>query len=125
MSKVLVIDDSNFQRKNICKMLNDLGYETVIAENGQAGLDTAAATSPDCIITDLLMPVMDGMDFLESFREKNTTTPVIVLTADIQGETRKKCVALGATAFICKPVRSEELAATLGKVIQSSVREDA
>lgn len=109
MRKILVVDDSLFQRKNICSVLKDAGYKTIEAENGRDGLDKALSASPDCILTDLLMPEMDGIAFMSALREKGVCRPVFVLTADIQESKRKKCLEMGVAGFLSKPLRKDDL----------------
>jgi CheY-like chemotaxis protein len=109
MQKILVVDDSLFQRRNICSVLVAAGFEIIEAENGREGLEKVTADSPDFIMTDLLMPEMDGMQFLSALKEKNNTVPVFVLTSDIQDNKRVKCLELGAAGFLSKPLRKAEL----------------
>lgn len=109
MQMVLVVDDSMFQRKNICTVLASAGYTIIEAENGRDGLEKALANAPDFIMTDLLMPEMDGIEFLTELRKNNITTPVFVLTSDIQANKREKCMELGAAGFLSKPLRKAEL----------------
>jgi CheY-like chemotaxis protein len=116
MQKILVVDDSMFQRKNICSVLTAAGFATVEAENGRDGLEKVGAALPDIILTDLLMPEMDGMQFLAALRENNITTPVFVLTSDIQANKRTTCLELGAAGFLSKPLRKDELLAAFRSV---------
>lgn len=109
MQKILVVDDSMFQRKNICSVLIAAGFEIIEAENGRDGLEKVTANSPDFILTDLLMPEMDGIQFLTALRENNISIPVFVLTSDIQDNKRVKCLGLGAAGFLSKPLRKAEL----------------
>lgn len=116
MRKVLVVDDSLFQRKNICSVLTAAGFTTVEAENGRDGLEKALAAAPDIIMTDLLMPEMDGMQLLAALREHNVTSPVFVLTSDIQDNKKLACLELGAAGFLSKPLRKSELLDAFGAV---------
>jgi CheY-like chemotaxis protein len=68
MGRILVVDDSIFARLKICGMLREAGYETVEAANGREGLAMACALQPDCILSDLLMPEMDGTALSWSLR---------------------------------------------------------
>jgi CheY-like chemotaxis protein len=72
---------------------------------------------PDCILTDLLMPEMDGVRLLVALRELGFNLPVIVLTADIQESKRKECEELGAAGFLSKPPQSKVLLALVEKVL--------
>ena len=118
MGRILVVDDSIFARLKICSMLKEAGHETVEAANGREGLELACALLPDCILSDLLMPEMDGIGFLAALSERNIRLPVIVLTADIQETKRQQCLALGAAAFIAKPPQKTELLELLGRILE-------
>ena len=113
MKTVLVVDDSSFQRKKICTALESNGYQVQAASNGQECLTMLESAPPDCIVLDLLMPEMGGIEVLEIMRERNLHIPVIVHTADIQDTTRQHCLDLGAVAFINKPFRADELLTAL------------
>jgi twitching motility two-component system response regulator PilH len=117
MRKILVVDDSLFARMNICDMLKEAGYETLQARDGREGLEKVLSEKPDCVLSDLLMPEMDGIDFLMTLRSMGNVTPVIVLTADIQDTKRKRCLELGTAGFISKPPRKIEILELVGKVL--------
>jgi len=113
MGKILVVDDSAFARLNICRILKSAGHEIFEAANGREGLDLAMALKPDCILSDLLMPEMDGIDFLAALKEQRIVLPVIVLTADIQETKKRQCLDFGAAGFLQKPPQKEELLAQI------------
>jgi len=121
MALVLIIDDSAFQRGVIRSLVRDAGYETEEAENGRAGLEKIAARKPDCILTDLLMPDMGGLELLESLRELAAAIPVIIITGNIQESVRQRCLELGAAAVVNKPVRQEELLPAIEKALGDTV----
>jgi CheY-like chemotaxis protein len=102
-------------------MLQEGGHETVEAADGRAGLVRAQQERPDCILTDLLMPEMDGITLLAALRELGSTLPIIVLTADIQESKRKQCQELGAAGFLPKPPQSKVLLALVEKVLADRV----
>ena len=104
MGKILVIDDSRLARSMVSDALTDGGFEVVQAHSGQQGLDAFDEYHPDCVITDLLMPEMTGLQFIRHLRAKNDSVPVLVLTSDIQDSSRAKCEALGINKFLHKPV---------------------
>ncbi|MFC1592371.1 PleD family two-component system response regulator [Thermodesulfobacteriota bacterium] len=116
--KILVIDDSRYTRLKIVQLLQEKGYEVLEAENGNAGLEKAREHNPDCIITDLLMPEMDGYQLLENLKKDNSTIPAIVITADIQETTREKVLAMGAIDVINKPADHIKLL----ELIQATVK---
>lgn len=110
MATILVIDDSGFQRNWILKTLIKLGHNTIEAVNGREGLEKVKSDEkPDCITVDLNMPEMDGYEFLEKLSFSNIKIPIVVITADIQEETKKECLELGAAAFLNKPFQADEL----------------
>ena len=108
MAKILVIDDSSFQRRSIRKILEVDGHEIQEAINGHQGLEMTATFVPDCILLDILMPDMNGLIVLKTLREQGNTAPVIVLTADIQDTTCQECLNLGAKQVIHKPLLPTE-----------------
>ena len=109
MAKILVIDDSRYTRLKIVEFLEANGLEVIEAENGISGLEITRAEKPACIVTDLLMPEMDGYEFLENLKKEGIEIPVVVITADIQETTREKVIQLGADSVINKPTDYAQL----------------
>jgi CheY-like chemotaxis protein len=109
MTRILIIDDSSFQRRILSSLLEGMDYTILVATNGNEGLDAALRERPDLIITDLLMPDLDGLAFLKKAKEAGLSMPIIILTSDIQTATRNRCVTLGAAGVMHKPVKKEEL----------------
>lgn len=122
MEKILIIDDSGFQRKIITSVLEEEGYSVIVAENGNAGLAQALKESPDLILCDLLMPELDGYEFLKQVREHDLAIPVLVLTSDIQKTTRQLCLDLGAAEVLNKPVTKTTLISALKETLESRSR---
>ncbi|WP_293338550.1 response regulator [Microcoleus sp. CAWBG58] len=119
MGLVLIVDDAAFSRRMIRKAVEEAGHQVIEAANGQEGLDMAASKSPDCMMTDLLMPEMDGFALLKALREKGSKIPVIVLSADIQDSARQKCEELGAFMMLKKPPKGPEIQAAIQKALDS------
>ncbi len=117
MPKVLVVDDSLFARMNICDMLKEAGYEPLQAQNGREGLEKVLNEKPDCVLSDLLMPEMDGISLLTALRENEINIPVIVLSADIQQTKRTQCEELGTVGFLSKPPRKNEILEMVEKAL--------
>ncbi|MBU0756024.1 MAG: response regulator, partial [Planctomycetes bacterium] len=93
--KVLVIDDALFTRKVYCKILSK-DFEIIEAANGEEGLRLYREENPDLVICDLLMPGLNGFQFLSEYSKNVNKAPVIICTSDVQEETREKCFELGA-----------------------------
>jgi len=105
MAKLLIIDDSLLTRNMLKRFLEQYGYEVAEAIDGLKGLEKIDEYQPDCIITDLLMPNMDGIQFLKALKERENKIPVIIFTANIQKTIAAECIALGAFNFFYKPPR--------------------
>ena len=120
MSRILITDDSSSQRTILSIILEKLGHEVEIAGNGQEALKKIEANPPDCMLLDNLMPVMDGLQTLEALQARNITLPIIMLTADIQDWLRTRCLELGATIFLNKPIKHAQLEEALQRALSVS-----
>lgn len=118
MRQILLIDDSTFQRNRVASVLVDHGYAVREARHGVEGLERLDEEPTDLILLDLLMPELDGFGVLDALRARASRVPVIVLTADIQETQKKRCLDLGARAFINKPPKPEVLLAIIEQVIE-------
>lgn len=119
MARILVVDDALLQRKFLAKILTEAGHEPVVSANGVQALEIASTQKIDCIISDLLMPEMSGLELMEALAEKRSEIPLIVVTADIQESTRDRCLRNGAKAVIRKPVKADNLRTVLAEVLSS------
>jgi CheY-like chemotaxis protein len=119
MVKVLIIDDSAFQRRILSNILLDLGHDVITAENGNQGIERALAENPAVLISDLLMPEYDGFWVLEQYMTGKISMPVIIVTSDIQSSTIDKCRKMGARAFLNKPVKKEEIGSAIDIALAS------
>ncbi len=117
MAKILVIDDSSFQRGMIRRALQGLGHEILEAENGISALEIISANKVDFIFLDLIMPKMDGFETLEKLREMGNKIPVVVLTSDVQILVHQRCLSLGALNVLTKPPKKGELEKVLGELL--------
>ncbi len=91
------------------RIIKPKGYQVLEVDNGYDAIGIISETSPDCLILDLLMPGLNGVDVLNQLAVRGLTIPTIVMTADIQDSTRQKCLEMGAVAFLNKPPRESEL----------------
>ena len=115
-TSILIVDDSGFARKIVRQVLQEDGYTPVEANSGVAALAALDKQEFDCILTDLVMPDLDGFGLLAEIRKRGLRAPVVVLTADIQKTTRERCQELGAAAFVQKPVKPDVLRAALSGI---------
>ncbi|WP_428634483.1 response regulator [Sedimenticola sp.] len=111
---VIICDDSSFARKQVMRALpSGWDVELTLCENGQEAVAAIEAGKGDILLLDLTMPVMDGFEVLEYIRKKDLPTLPIVISGDIQPESHKLVMSLGAVAFIKKPVDGSELTRVL------------
>lgn len=112
---ILIVDDEPFNVDYLEQELEDQGYATISASNGQEALDLVAADPPDAILLDVMMPVMDGFAACRILKENDETRliPVIIMTALNAVEDRIKGIEAGADDFLTKPVDDRELRARL------------
>jgi len=106
MVKILLVEDSRAQRRMLAKVLTANHYEVVEAKNGREGLECFRNEQPDLIISDVMMPVMDGFAFLRQLRqeERGKKTPFVFYSAVFIGEKDKELAfKLGASRFLVKP----------------------
>ena len=102
---MLVIDDDRSAREVVRRTLTESGYRVIEASNGQVGLDMIEAEGADLVLLDLMMPVMDGFEFLARLRQdaRYTEVPVVVVTAkDLTAEDRKRLTEGHAAAVLAK-----------------------
>lgn len=118
MRKIVVADDSNLIRMKLKKHLQD-EFEVIEAVNGRDALVKIKIEQPDIVLSDLLMPEMDGFELLRRIQLDGLQVPVVVLTADIQLETNQKCTDLGAFKVLNKPPNKEELIAALNNALEA------
>jgi len=108
MAKILIIEDDPFIRNVYDKILTKDNHRVVTAKDGQEGLDAAERHNPDLIILDMMMPVLDGIQFLEAYdiKEKHPTVKVIVLSNNMMQEKINQAVELGAVNYKTKSMFS-------------------
>lgn len=112
MTHVLIIDDETQIRKFLDIALRAQGYKTLLAENGQKGLELLALQGADLIILDLGLPDLDGSEVLEELRTWSKT-PVIVLSVRADEEEKVKLLDAGANDYVTKPFSVQELMARI------------
>ena len=118
MARVLIVDDSWLTRRALAKILAADGHEFAEATNGLEAAVKLAEFHPDVILLDLVMPEMDGFEFLRSYQSRAERVPVLVLTADIQDTTHAKCADLGVAGVLHKPPREHEINEQLARILK-------
>ena len=120
MSKtIMTVDDSSSIRQMVRFTLSEAGYQVIEAIHGQDALGKID-NRPDMIITDLNMPFMDGIELIKQVRQMPNCRfiPIIMLTTESQNEKKMEGKAAGATGWIVKPFRPDQLLAVVKKVLK-------
>lgn len=120
--RVLVVDDDREMVRAIKLRLSNAGFEPMLAFDGAQGLELALNAKPDAILMDLRMPVMDGFEMLERLRNSVHTAgvPAVILSADSTDQARLKALRNGATYFVGKPYKPEDLIRALNAALNPS-----
>jgi hypothetical protein len=114
--KILLVEDNAVNQKVTLKQLENLGYKSDVAANGQEALQMMAQISYDLVLMDCQMPVLDGYDTareIRSLEADSRHTIIIALTANAMKEDRERCMDAGMDDYLSKPISKEELAAKL------------
>jgi FixJ family two-component response regulator/nitrogen-specific signal transduction histidine kinase len=114
-NKLLLVDDEEGIRKVLGISLADLGYEVFTAENGEQALEIFRRENPPIVLTDIKMPVMDGIELLRKIKDKNPDTEVIMITGHGDMELAIKSLKYRAIDFVTKPINDDILEIALGR----------
>lgn len=116
---ILTVDDSASIRVTIKIALSGAGYTVAEAANGAEGIEKAQASHYDLIVTDLNMPVMDGLTMIEELRKSpaHTGVPIIFLTTESDDGMKQRAKAAGATGWLTKPFDPDQLVKIVRKVL--------
>lgn len=117
MAKILVVDDAEFLRVRISKMLSSEGHEIIEAENGLKAVETYKSARPDLVLMDITMPEMDGLAALREIRSYDSAAKVVMLTALGQESVVLEAIKAGARDFVVKPFEKERVLGAVAKLI--------
>ena len=115
MAKILIVEDNEMNRDMLSRRLIRKGFDVIMAEDGQKGVDMAKSDNPDLILMDLSLPIMDGWQATSTIKADPETNsiPIIVLTAHAMAGDREKALDAGADEYDTKPIEFKRL---LGKI---------
>ena len=118
---VLIVDDELNMRKVLGVLLEQAGFTVSKAEHGEEAMRMVRVRDPDVVLSDLSMPVMDGLAFLEWLRsETHRTLPALVLSSTKRSSVAQEVKSSGATEFISKPVSLPELRSCVSRLLSES-----
>jgi len=117
---VLVVDDVKDNRALLVELLSSLGFATVEAANGEEMLAQASSARPDLIITDVVMPRLDGLEATRRLRTmpQFASLPILVVSANVSGSDQAESLAAGANAFLPKPIVFNQFLQHVGELLQ-------
>ena len=124
MANILLIDDDDLLSEGLAEGLRGAGHSVTLAPNGPAGLAAAARILPDIVITDVLMPGMDGIEVLRTLRARGFEVPVIAMSGGGRlgaGMVLDMVTALGAAGVLVKPFSRQELLALVTRCLTDRV----
>jgi DNA-binding NtrC family response regulator len=118
MGKILVVDDKELMRDSVAAILSRKGHMVVTAPDGASALARIADKRPECVVTDLQMPGMNGLELLEQIRRIDAELPVVFMTAFGSVETAVDAMRKGAFDYVTKPFSGDELAISTERALE-------
>lgn len=110
---VAVVDDDEAVRRALRRLVTSLSYQPLTFASGEAFLTSLAQSVPGCVLLDLHMPGLDGMDVLRRLQVTDIQVSAIVITGFDQDGMREKCLAAGASGYLVKPLDRSSVAAAI------------
>jgi two-component system, chemotaxis family, chemotaxis protein CheY len=117
MAKILVVDDAAFMRLRAAKLLVEAGHEVIEAANGRLAVETYLRERPDCVLMDITMPEMDGLEALAAIRLQDPQARVAMLTALGQQSIVMDAIKRGARDFVVKPFAPGRVLAAVNRLL--------
>lgn len=116
--RILYVEDATFLAEAVKHNLEKQGISVDLVNNGEDGLENAMSDIYDCVVLDIMLPKLSGTDILKRMREKNVQTPVIMLSALSEVETKISHLDRGADDYLAKPFKTAELVARIKALVR-------
>jgi putative nucleotidyltransferase with HDIG domain len=116
--RILVVDDEEAIREVVATLLEAQGYQCTVMQNGKLALQSFLADSPDLVLSDIVMPEMDGLKLLEKVRAHNQDVPIIMVTAMHDISTALEAIRHGAYDYILKPFEKDQLYVSVRRALE-------
>lgn len=118
MFKILVVEDDRDLNRSVCSFLSGNGYDTVGCLNANEAYDALYENTFDLIVSDIMMPGVDGFEFAESVRETNADIPILFMTARDDIESKQRGFRIGVDDYMVKPINLDELYLRIGAILR-------
>ena len=119
--RVAVVDDDMSVRKALERLLRVAGFDVAAFASGEEFYFSLESLRPDCLVLDLHMPSMNGLEVQRRLRQADIRLPVVVITGHDEPETRAQCLSAGATDYLCKPFDDEALLSAIQHAMAPAV----
>ncbi len=123
IARILIVDDEDIVLKSCLRILQKLDYEVETVYSGQTALDYLEKKKYDIVVTDLMMPGMDGMQLLEEIKKRYPDVIVIIFTGFATVETARQALKAGAFDYIPKPFTPDELRTVISNAVKNIKKE--
>ncbi|MBQ6892756.1 MAG: response regulator transcription factor, partial [Clostridia bacterium] len=120
MFKILIVEDDKDLNRSVCSFLNNSGYEAVGCPDAQSAYDEMYKTTFDCIVSDIMMPHIDGFEFAKTVRALSTDIPILFMTARDDFASKQRGFRIGIDDYMSKPIDLDELFLRIGALLRRS-----
>ena len=118
---LLLVEDEDSIRESMQEVFSGLFQKVISASNGDEGLKKFKKFSPDIVIADIMMPIMDGLEMSKQIKEVSKNTPVIILSAYSEKERLLKAIDVGIDKYVIKPIDMDELFVVLEQIVKTKI----
>ena len=120
MFKILIVEDDGDLNRSVCSFLKNCGYEAIGCLDAESAYDEMYKNTFDCILSDIMMPGVDGFEFVKTVRSLNNDIPILFMTARDDFAAKQRGFRLGIDDYMTKPIDLEELVLRIGALLRRS-----